>query len=110
MERGEIWFVDLDPIKGREQAGKRPALIVSVEPFNNSGLDLVVVCPLTSKYKGFPSHVMLKAGENGLNMDSYIKTEDIRSVSTERLIKSVGRVSPDIMKEIEIRIKRILGL
>jgi mRNA interferase MazF len=110
MRRGEIWLVNLDPIKGREQAGTRPALVISVEPFNNSGLELIVVCPVTSKNKGFPTHVPLKPEESGLNMQSYIKTEDIRSVSVQRLIKAVGKVSPDKLEEVEISLRRILGL
>ncbi len=110
MKRGEIWLVNLDPIKGREQAGTRPALVISVEPFNNSGLELVVVCPVTSKNKGFPTHVLIKVEESGLDRDSYIKAEDIRSVSTQRLIKSIGQIPADKLAEVEIRLKRILGL
>lgn len=110
MKRGEIWLINLDPIKGREQAGTRPALVISVEPFNNSGLELVVVCPVTSKNKGFPTHVPIKPEESGLDRDSYIKTEDIRSVSTQRLIKSIGQVPLNKLVEVEIRLKRILGL
>ena len=110
MKRGEIWLVNLDPIEGREQAGTRPALVISVDPFNNSGLELIVVCPVTSKNKGFPTHVSLKPEESGLNMQSYIKTEDIRSVSVQRLIKAVGQVSPSKLEEVEISLRRILGL
>lgn len=110
MKRGEIWLVSLDPIKGREQAGTRPALVISVEPFNNSGLELVVVCPVTSKNKGFPTHVPIKVEESGLDRDSYIKAEDIRSVSTQRLIKAIGQIPADKLVEVEICLKRILGL
>jgi len=110
MRRGEIWLVNLDPIKGREQVGTRPALVISVEPFNNSGLELIVVCPVTSKNKGFPTHVPLIPEESGLNAQSYVKTEDIRSVSVQRLIKAVGQVSPSKLEEVEICLRRILGL
>ena len=110
MKRGEIWLINLDPIKGREQAGTRPALVISVEPFNKSGLELVVVCPVTRKNKGFPTHVFIKPEESGLDKDSYIKTEDIRSVSTQRLIKLIGQVPINKIVEVEVRLKRILGL
>ncbi len=110
MKRGEIWLINLDPIKGREQAGTRPALVISVEPFNNSGLELVVVCPITSKNKGFPTHIHIMTEESGLDRVRYIKTEDIRSVSTQRLIQSIGQVPLQKLVEVEIRLKRILGL
>ncbi len=110
MKRGEIWLVNLDPIIGREPSGTRPALIVSVEPFNISGLELVIICPLTSKNKGFPTHVPVKPDETGLLKESYIKTEDIKSISSGRLIKQLGTATPKIMAVVEIRLKRILGL
>ena len=53
--RGEIWFLNLDPTQGREQAGSRPALVViSVDVFNHGPADLVVVLPVTSAAKGIP--------------------------------------------------------
>lgn len=52
--RGEIWLVDLNLVKGHEQAGVRPALIVSVDPFNQGPAGLVVVLPITTKAKGMP--------------------------------------------------------
>lgn len=110
MERGEIWLVNLDPIKGREQAGTRPAMIISVAEFNHSGLELVIVCPLTSKNKGFPTHIAIKPNESGLDKNSYIKTEDIRSISTKRLIKLIGCVPPNIIADVELCLKRILDL
>jgi mRNA interferase MazF len=110
MKRGEIWLVNLDPIIGREQAGTRPALIVSADSFNASGLELVIVCPLTSKYKGFPTHVDLKMGEAGLTQDSYIKTEDIRSISLQRLVRKMGTVDANIMHKVESIMKKILAV
>jgi mRNA interferase MazF len=110
MKRGEIWLLNLDPIIGREPSGTRPALVISVEPFNNSGLELVVVCPLTSRNKGFPTHVPVKPEETGLSRVSFIKTEDIKSISSGRFIKRLGIVPPKIMTDVETRLKRILGL
>ncbi len=110
MKRGEVWLVNLDPIIGREQAGKRPALLVSADSFNASGLELVIVCPITSKYKGFPTHVGLKMGEAGLTQDSYVKTEDIRSISVQRLEKKLGTVEPHIMSKVESILKKILSI
>ena len=52
--RGEIWLADLNPVHGREQAGRRPCLVVSVNPFNQGPAELVIVLPLTTKDKGIP--------------------------------------------------------
>jgi mRNA interferase MazF len=85
--RGEVWLADLDPTRGREQAGKRPVLVVSTNDFNHGSVELVVVVSLTSKRKGVPWHVLVKPPEAGLKSKSYIKCEDVRSVSRVRLTK-----------------------
>ena len=110
MKRGEIWLVNLDPIIGREQAGTRPALIISTDGFNESGLELSIVCPLTSKHKGFPTHVDIKAGEGGLTMDSHIKVEDVKSISVKRFIKKIGKVDTKIMTRVEDILRKIFKI
>ena len=65
-ERGDIWLADLDPTRGREQAGRRPVLIVSVGAFNESKAGLVVVIPLTSTARGIPWHVAVVPPDGGL--------------------------------------------
>lgn len=108
--RGEVWTIDLDPTKGREQAGKRPALVVSTNGFNKSPAELVVVLPITSKHKGIPWHVALAPPEGGLTMTSFIKCEDVRSVAVERLQKRLGHVTNATMDEIEDRLRILLDL
>jgi mRNA interferase MazF len=108
--RGEIWLVNLNPTKGHEQAGRRPGLVVSVDAFNHGPAGLVVLLPLTTKAKGIPFHVAVEAAESGLDERSFIKCEDIRSVSKERLSQPLGRVSPQIMTEVEDRLRILLDL
>lgn len=110
MKRGDIWFADLSPVIGNEQAGKRPVLIISVDAFNNGGARMVVAVPFTKHDKKQPLHVPVKIEETGLSVDSFIKTEDIRGISKERLINKIGEISERTMEEVEIRIKRLLGL
>ena len=105
--KGEVWLVDLNPVIGHEQSGVRPALIISDDMFNYSLAEMVIIVPITSKYKGIPTHVELVS--DILTMKSYIKTEDIRSVSTKRLIKKLGNASNEIMLLVEERIKLLLG-
>ena len=110
MKRGEIWLADLNPVVGNEQAGKRPVLILSVDAFNRGGARMVVVVPLTSRDKKQPLHVPLKAADSGLPIDSFIKTEDIRGISKERLTVRAGQADAVAMKAVEARVKRLLGL
>lgn len=108
--RGEIWFVNLDPTKGREQAGKRPALVLSVDPFNHGPADLVVVIPITSKAKGIPFHILVTPPEGGLTQPSYVKCEDLRSVAKERFAQRLGSVAANTLSEVEDRVRILLGL
>jgi len=108
--RSEIWWVDLNPVRGHEQAGKRPALIFSVDLFNNGPAEHVVVLPITTKNKKIPFHVEISPHESGLEEKSYVKCEDIRSISKERLKSRISMVSPTIMTEIEDRVRILLNL
>jgi mRNA interferase MazF len=108
--RGDVWFVELDPTRGREQAGRRPALIVSVNQFNYGPAELVVVIPITTRDKKIPFHVKINPPEGGLREISFIKCEDIRSVSKERLIKFSGKISNNIFLLIEDRLRILLNL
>jgi mRNA interferase MazF len=107
---GDIWSINLDPIVGREQAGVRPALIVSVDKFNHGPAGLVVVLPITSKDKSQPFHVQIKPPEGGLSVISFIKCDDIRSVSKQRLKRFLGTVSVQTVAEVEVRIRILLNL
>ena len=108
--RGEIWLTTLDPTVGREQAGTRPALIISDDLFNQSHAELVVVLPITSKSKGIRSHVPVSPPEGGLQVTSYIKCEDVRSISTSRLVNKLGTVTPSTIDAVEDRLRILLGL
>jgi mRNA interferase MazF len=109
--RGEIWNADLDPTRGREQAGKRPVLVVSTDRFNEGPADLVVVLPITSKAKGIPWHVPLVAGAGtGLRTASFAMVEAIRCVSRERLAKRLGDAPTALMSEVEKRLRILLEL
>jgi len=108
--RGEVWMVDFDPTKGHEQARRRPALVVSVDAFNNSPAGLVIVLPITSKAKGIRSHVEVNPQEAGLTRKSFIKCEDIRSVAKERLFRRRGSISQQTLAAVEYRLRVLLGL
>jgi mRNA interferase MazF len=108
--RGEVWSGDLDPTRGREQAGKRPVLVISTDGFNHGPAELAVVLPITSKDKRIPWHVPVGAGEGGLTRNSFIMCEAIRCVARERLAKRLGQVSDPTISEVELRMRMLLEL
>ncbi len=108
--RGDIWYVDLNPTRGHEQSGKRPGLIISENTFNFGPAGLVVVLPITSKYKGIPLHVPIKPEASHLPQESYIKCEDIRSISKGRLISKVANIEKLVLRQVENNLKILLGI
>jgi mRNA interferase MazF len=108
--RGEVWLVSLDPVRGHEQAGTRPALVVSVDRFNHGPAGLVIVLPITSRSKGVPLHVPISPPEGGLTLPSFVKCEDVRSVSLDRLVRRLGSVEPSTLSLVEDRLRILMGL
>ena len=98
------------PHEGREQAGRRPVLILSVDPFNRSAAELVIVVPMTSRDKGVRSHILVPGKESGLAQDGWVKCEDVRSISTRRLHERAGLVPPQAMVEVAHALRALLGL
>lgn len=78
--------------------------------FNQSAAGLVVVLPITSKEKGIPFHVEIAPNDGGLKVKSFIKCEDVRSISVERLDKCWGTVSSEILIVVEDRLRILMGL
>ena len=108
--RGEIWLADLGTTRGHEQAGARPVLVLSVDPYNQGPADLVVVLPLTSRYRGVPMHVPLRPPEGGTKTPSVILCDALRSISKDRLGKRWGVVSVQTLSVVEDRVRILLGL
>ena len=109
--RGEIWLVDFDPTRGHEQAGRRPALIISDDRFNRSRAGLAFAIPLTTRQRGLPTHVPISPPEGGIRVPSFVKCEDLRSISAERLIEGPwSMLSPQTLAAVEDRVRLLLGL
>ena len=109
-QRGEIWLLNLDPTRGHEQAGRRPALIFSVDAFNAGPADLVFVIPITSKIRPIPTQVVLRPPEGGVKVECAILCDALRSVSKQRLFNKWGRVGSTTLDEVEDRVRILLGL
>jgi mRNA interferase MazF len=85
-------------------------LVISVDTFNRGPAELIVILPITSKDKKQPIHVPVRPPEGGLSVLSFVRCEDIRSVSKQRLKQFHGTVSAHTMAEIEKRIRILLNL
>jgi mRNA interferase MazF len=103
-------MVDLGETRGHEQAGIRPAVVVSVDAVNHGPAELVIAIPITSRAKRNPAHVAVQPPEGGLTKPSFIKCEDLRSLSHERLIRHMGVVSPSTLQAAEQWMRILLGL
>ncbi len=106
--QGEIWKLDLSPTRGHEQAGERPALVLSVDKFNAGPAGLVIVAPLTSVDKSQPLHVRIDPPEGGVRQTSYAKSEDVRSVARERLLERWGSVERSTLRAVARRVRLLV--
>jgi mRNA interferase MazF len=110
MKQREIWFADLDPTQGKEQSGLRPVLIISGNLMNKNS-DLLIVCPLSTKIKSFPSTVLIsKTLQNDLTHDSEVLTFQIRVISKTRLVRQVGKITEAELKQIVLELNGIFEL
>jgi mRNA interferase MazF len=97
--RGEIRWADLSPTRGHEQTGLRPVLILSHDIFNEcSGTVIVVAITSQSQQAGFPLTLALKTG--GLPKHSWAKISQLRTLSTERMGKLIGKLSQEELAQI----------
>lgn len=106
--RGEIRWANLNPVRGREQAGLRPVLIISEDIFNERS-GTVVAMAITSQPQraGFPLTLELKSGI--LPKTSWVKISQIRTLSVERIGKRIGRTSPEELAQVVEGLNEIIG-
>jgi mRNA interferase MazF len=108
--RGELWLVDFGEPVGREQAGRRPALVVSADPLNDGPAGVVIVVPVTTARRGLPSHIEIEPGDSGLDNLSYAKCEDVKSISDRRFIGRLGQVDPEALFAVTRALRFLLDL
>jgi mRNA interferase MazF len=106
--RGEIYWADLNPIRGRGQAGLRPVLILSNDLFNRKS-ETVIAMAITSRPQkaGFP--LTLELPEGGLPKPSWIKISQIRTISVDRLGKKIAAADPGIVAQAVDGLLELIG-
>ena len=106
--RGEIRWADLNPVRGQEQAGFRPVLILSQDVFNQrSGTFIAMAITSQPQRAGFPLTLELESA--GLPKRSWIKISQIRTLSIERIGKKIGGVSPEELNQVIEGLNEIIG-
>jgi len=106
--RGEIRWADLNPVRGREQAGNRPVLILSADVFNErSGTVIAVAITSQEPRAGFP--LTLQSTATGLTKPSWIKISQIRTLSVDRIGRRLARASEEELARVLDGLNEILG-
>jgi len=111
IKRGDIFLANLEPIKGSEQGGVRPVLIVQ-NNISNKHSPVIIIAAITSKIydKIFPTNVFISKEDSKLKVDSTVLLNQIRSIDKKRLIKRLSSLDEQLMKKVDLAIKVSLGL
>jgi mRNA interferase MazF len=106
-DAGDLIWINFTPQAGREQAGRRPALVLSPRNYN-AKIGLCIACPVTSQAKGYPFEVALPTGLliEGVVLADHLKNLDWR----ERQAKRIAKAPPAVLDEVRARIRPLLGL
>ena len=109
---GEIWLVDWSPGRGSEQLGRRPAVIVQTDPANrHPRYPNTIVVTVSRQGRQVPSHVRIEpTAENGLIAQSFVKCEQVLTISKARLKTRLGRFSPDDLARVAMALRVVLAL
>ena len=113
IKRGEIYFVNLNPVKGREQAGKRPVLVLSIDAINNLPLVVTVIVGTKGENisRDYPTNVRVSPTESGLSLETVFLCFQIRSLDSARFpAKPAGKLTTEKFNEIEATVRYCLGL
>ena len=106
--RGDILWADLDPVRGREQAGRRPVLVLSQDVFNQrSGTVIAIALTSQEPTAGYPLNLEIRSVS--LPKRSWVKISQIRTLSTERLGSLIGRLSPEELQLVVEGLNEIIG-
>ena len=111
IKRGDIVLVGLDPVVGSEEGKIRPALVIQND-LGNKYSPTIIVAPITSKIfnKEFPTNVLIEENASGLEKESTILLNQIRTIDKSRIIKKISKANEVIIKKVDLAIKVSLGL
>ena len=105
---GAVVWVEFDPIRGREQGGRQPALVVATQDYLDAVTTLAIVLPVTSRDHGWLNHVEL-TGRTGLSSTSWAMTEQPRTIARERIVRAVGLVDDLCLSKVRVHLRDYFG-
>lgn len=106
---GSVTWASLAPVRGREQGGHRPVLVVASAGYLEAVTTLVIALPITTTDRGWPNHVRVH-GPSGLDRDSWVMTEQPRTLTRDRITGVAGAVSPDCLAAVRTWLGDFLDL
>lgn len=111
VQRGDIYYADLSPVVGSEQGGIRPVLVIQND-IGNRFSPTVIVAAITGQIKKgkLPTHVDISKEDCGLEHDSVILLEQVRTLDKQRLIDKIASLDKEIMHEVNLALEISLGL
>ena len=111
VKRGDIYYADLSPVVGSEQGGIRPVLVIQND-IGNKYSPTVIAAAITSQINKakMPTHIELPAKDYGLNKDSVILLEQIRTIDKRRLREKIGRIDDGLMASVNNALSISFGL
>ena len=111
VKRGDIYYADLSPVVGSEQGGIRPVLVIQND-IGNKYSPTVIAASITSQINKakMPTHIELAAKDYGLNKDSVILLEQIRTIDKRRLREKIGRIDDGLMASVNNALSISFGL
>ncbi len=110
LRRGMVAWAELDPVRGREQAGRRPALVIASDLYLEQADTLAIIVPATTNDRGWPNHVLLSGSNLALAQPTFAMTEQPRAVTRERLFDIAGTVDAATMHEVDGWLRDFLAL
>ncbi|MBS9534010.1 type II toxin-antitoxin system PemK/MazF family toxin [Mycobacterium sp. M1] len=110
LRRGMVAWAELDPVRGREQSGRRPVLVVASDLYLEQADTLAIVVPATTTDRGWPNHVLLQGPGLTLGQPTFAMTEQPRTIARERLVDVAGVVDAATMREVDTWLRDFLGL
>jgi len=110
LRRGTVAWAELDPVRGREQAGRRPVLVVASDLYLEQADTLAIIVPATTKDRGWPNHVRLRGEDLALPSATFAMTEQPRTITRERLFDVAGVVDATTMREVDGWLRDFLAL
>ena|SRR3989344_2472620 len=103
-DRGDLVWLEFNPVRGHEQGGRRPSLVLSTREYNAVS-KLAIVCPITSQIKGYPFEVEFKTKA----VHGVILADQIRSIDwTERRAEKISVVSEAVLTDVQEYVKKLI--